>query len=97
MTTLVALEDAKAHLRVDTDDEDALITDKAAAATAIVLDYVKAADEAWTVDTVPSRIRAAILLVLTNLYANRGDGEAPTPLSQPVTDCLFGLRYPTFA
>lgn len=76
--TLVSLADGKAHLRVTHDWEDALIDDQLAAATDIVLDYVQTQpDPPWTAATVPPRVKAAILLVLEDLYVHRGADDAP--------------------
>ena len=74
---LVSLEQAKGHLRITTpdghpDDEDIQL--KLDQAEAIIRDYIKKADDpAWTAETAPPMIGAAILLMLGELYEHRGD------------------------
>jgi hypothetical protein len=79
MAALVTLAEAKQHLRrppdVESEDED--ITRKAAQASDIIRDYLAdRADETWTEVTVPTLVKAAVLLMLTHLYAHRGDDPA---------------------
>jgi hypothetical protein len=66
---LITLEQAKAELRIVTDDEDEDIQRRADQATAIVIDYLKdRANPLWDLDTVPGPVQAAIFVMLTNLY-----------------------------
>lgn len=102
MTLLVPLEDALVHLRYSSgeadDDLAADAEDKLEAAQEIVLAYLKAADDKWTAETAPKRVKSAIKLVLGNLWAFRGMGEdAPSPITVQVEDALIGLRDPTLA
>ncbi len=96
--TLVTLAEAKEHLRVLHDDEDTLIEAQADAATDIVLDYIERPGPidgpAWTQGTVPPLVRAAILLVLGSLYADREGGE---PISMAVASILRRYRDPALA
>lgn len=77
--TLITLTQAKQHLRIDTaagqpDDPDLQL--KIDQAEAIIRAYLKTRnDPAWTPATVPPAITAAILLLLTRLYEQRGDDE----------------------
>tara|TARA_R100001143_G_C3357653_1_gene133510 strand:+ start:1131 stop:1406 length:276 start_codon:yes stop_codon:yes gene_type:complete len=72
---VITLEQAKLHLRVDHDDEDAAITAMIDAATAAALDYLNM-DE--LPNPVPAPVQAAILLQVGDLYANRErQGERP--------------------
>ena len=67
---MLTLAETKLHLRVDHDDEDALITALMATATAACADYLNmpAAD---LVVAVPAPIKSAALLLVGDLYANR--------------------------
>jgi len=85
---LVSLTAVKAHLRLtgmtlDSATSADLVL-KIQQATAIVLDYIARPDddwiaeiEAWTEDTVPPSVQAAILLQVGELYRFRGDEEPP--------------------
>ncbi|MGY4332787.1 hypothetical protein ACVWWG_007204 [Bradyrhizobium sp. LB7.2] len=64
----ITLDQAKAHLNVTTDADDALLTDKLAAAKAWVLAYTAADPDA---DTSPAPIREAVLQLMAHLYQNR--------------------------
>src|SRR5689334_14817310 len=108
---LVDLEAAKAHLRVTTTAEDDDIGGKLEAATQVVVDYLtrahdtdwNAAMAAWTADTVPRTVRAAILVQLGELYRLRGDDAdagrqgATADLSPTVKALLMRYRDPGFA
>lgn len=77
--SLVSLDVAKGHLRVRDALHDADITLKSRQATDVILDYLKhGADPAWTADTVPLPVQAAILFYLTHLYEHRGDDMSPS-------------------
>jgi hypothetical protein len=76
---LVTLADAKVHLRIRDTDHDADVDAKRSAASAIVFRHLKQqADPAWTATTVPGDVKSAVLVLLTFLYQERGDGVAPT-------------------
>ncbi len=111
---LVTLRQAKQHLRLplDVTSDDADLTLKLAQAEALVLDYVTQNREdndawtvivdAWTSETVPVQIVAAILIQFAELYRFRGDDEqAPeTPyglLNTRVTALLHRLRDPALS
>lgn len=79
MATYVTLDEAKDHLRVTTNIEDADIQLKLDVAEAIILDYIKAAT--------PSNqtiFRGAVLLQCAELYRFRGD--SPGWEGQPMSD-----------
>jgi len=71
---LVTLATAKQHLRVYDDDHDPDITQKIAAASASIRDYLKDRnDPLWTDTTAPPWIGQSVLLLLAHLYEHRGD------------------------
>ena len=65
------LEQAKAHLRVEHTDEDALIQSMIQAATYSVADYLDMAHEDMELLAPPAPVEAAILLRVADLYENR--------------------------
>lgn len=71
---MVTLEELKAHLRIEHDHEDTLILTYQDAAEQAVRDYTGADFD----DPAPGPIRAAVLLMVGELYANRErSGERP--------------------
>jgi hypothetical protein len=105
MASLVTLTQAKAHLRVDHDLDDADIASKIEQASAIVLDYLKLQSEPseWTNASegsppgtgVPALIQAATLLIVGELYAKRE--ASADALSDGVRALLHRYRDPAFA
>lgn len=111
---IVTLEDAKAHLRVDHDLDDADINFKLEQASAIVVDYLKMPEGSWDIGgsgisgssggssgggLAPFQVKAAVLLVLGDLYKNREGEENKNEqalgyLSPAVTSLLHRLRDP---
>src|SRR5262245_3372578 len=82
---LVTLAQAKAHLRITTSDGDADLQLKLDAAQVHVLLWCsttprsKAIAEAWTAETVPPVVHAAILLKVGELDRRRGDDLEGAP------------------
>lgn len=78
-TSLISIEEAKAHLLITHDAFDDDIERKAEQATAIVLErcnstaYWRAITTDWDSETVPLSVKAAIFYVLTHLFKHRGD------------------------
>ena len=74
---MLTLTEAKLHLRVDHNDEDALIGALMATATAACADYLNMLP-ADLVVAVPAPIKSAALLLVGALYENRESmGERP--------------------
>lgn len=85
MTMLVSLEQAKIHQRIDNDDEDSDVELKIAAASAAVMEYLKAdgcadftdssgeviEDSAGIAVDVPKNVQGATLLMFGYLYKDR--------------------------
>lgn len=70
---LLSLEEARQHLRVDHEDDDSLITDYANAAALSALNYC---DLRLVPTGAEPVFKAATLLILGDLYANREDVPA---------------------
>ena len=75
---IVTLADAKDHLDVSHDARDVFIQTKIDDATAIVLEWLNynLPETPWDPADVPRPIRAAVLLVLADQFANRGTDDA---------------------
>lgn len=82
MAALLTLDEAKLHCRIDHDDEDSLLSSMIAAAAASVGDFINA-PEALD-DTAPAPVKAAALLLVGDLYANR-EALVERPLSKNPT------------
>ena len=82
MADLITLNQARLHLKLDVSDADLSL--KLEQAEAIVLNYIERSDDdgwtaeiaAWTDETVPRPVQAAILLQLGELFRFRGDDAA---------------------
>lgn len=93
MTPLINADEARRQLRLTTADLEnadraADVADKAAQATAIIVDYIEASDNEWTAEDVPLVIKAAILLMLTQLF----DDPANATVSKPIKNLLRRTR-----
>ena len=74
---MLTLQETKLHLRVDHNDEDALIEALMTTATAACADYLNM-DAADLVVAVPAPIKSAALLLVGALYEQReSQGERP--------------------
>lgn len=103
---LVTIEQVKAALRIDYDDADADLELKISQAEDIVLDFVQPKpDPAWTPDTVPGRVTAAIIIAISCLLDDTEEhlamlsglsGSNPDP-KNPIAALLWRLRDPTLA
>lgn len=93
MLALVTLEEAKAHLRILSDDEDPDIQLKVEAASDILLDYIKRPDAVWTESDAPPLVKAATLLMVRTLY----DDPAADPLNDAIIRILHRYRDPACA
>jgi hypothetical protein len=100
---LITLEQAKAHSRITTDEEDLDIDFKVSAASQIVMDYLKkkTVPEEWVENhspltiAAPFNIQAAVCLVFGDLYENR-ESATGNPLSNTVMSLLERYRDPAF-
>jgi hypothetical protein len=114
---LVSLDQLKEHLKLGTGSaQDDDLQTKLEVAQEMVLDYINqrldtaealvwgAAIEAWTDETAPKRVRAAILQMAAWLYKYRGDAAPqdapvldPGDLPRDVKMYLWRLRDPAIA
>lgn len=90
----VTLAEAKAHLRVDHDDENDLIGTYIAAATQSAADFIHRpipwTDGEGAPVEVPAPVKAAILLILGDLYAHReGRFVGTTQTDNPAVQMLL--------
>jgi|SRR5262245_10632256 len=74
---LVTLALAKLQLRITDTDHDEDVELRRQQATDAIAEYLEAAfDAAWTVDTVPSDVQQAILVLVSHFYER---GQVTTP------------------
>lgn len=102
MADLITLEQAKLHLRIDTDAEDNDLNLKIAAASQAIAQYLK-----WTVQPtpVPELVSQACLMLVGYMYRERdGSNESAVPsqygygyLPLGVTAILYSFRKPSLA
>ncbi|HJT96616.1 MAG TPA: head-tail connector protein [Mycobacterium sp.] len=97
VSPLVSIEDAKRHLRETanvTAQTDADIQAKLDQATAFVWRTCGSlADEDWDETTVPAPVYTAVLLHLSELYADRGDVERGKPFGEDTVRYLMAAGY----
>lgn len=78
----ISLADAKLHLRVDHDDEDAAITAMIGAAEQAAADYLNIASLSELEDSnadIPQPVMAAVLMLVGALYMNR-ESQSDRPI-----------------
>lgn len=93
----VTLDEAKAYLRVSSSDEDELIKNLIASATAIVQDIARFSDEEWEAseEKILIRVRIAILYTVAYLYEHREEADH-SQLNLTLRALLFGVRKEDF-
>lgn len=71
--TIISVEDAKAHLNLDTDDDNTLIAAKITAAEAWLANFIGNAldDDAAFPNGTPAPLLEAVRLLVGHLYENR--------------------------
>lgn len=103
----MTLAQAKQHLRLTEDASDEDVLSKMLQAADAVIDYLgDEAEDDWTPETAPPRVQAAVLIVLADLWRNRGDAGGASSAADRVPDgylpvqatrLLYRLRYPALA
>lgn len=93
----VTLDEAKTYLRVSSSDEDELIKNLIASATAIVQDIARFSDEEWEAseEKILIRMRIAILYTIAYLYEHREEADH-SQLNLTLRALLFGVRKEDF-
>jgi uncharacterized phage protein (predicted DNA packaging) len=79
MAEIVTLAEAKAHLRVDTADDDALITGLVEAATEMVESWLSR--DLYDAASTPRAIKVAITMIVAHWYINT-EAVAPEAMTQ---------------
>jgi hypothetical protein len=106
VVSLVSLDQAKDHLRVDHDDDDEDIFDKVEQASAIILDYLKLdtppiswgnlSGDSPPGTGVPKVVQSSVLLALGELH-NKREASEVNVLSEAVKNLLRRSRDPALA
>ena len=69
---IVTLEELKEHLRLQTNDEDSLLTTRLVQAQAAAEEYCR---EKWTAEDAPDTVRLAVLIMAAHLYEFRDSSD----------------------
>lgn len=97
MVALATVEETKRRVRIDDSDSDEDIEAMIDQASDIVTDYLKKPDHGWTDETVPDRIKSAVLLVVARLYLDREGQLEGGILSETVKALVHRDRDPALA
>ncbi|MDY2990600.1 MAG: head-tail connector protein [Hornefia butyriciproducens] len=86
---LVTLEEAKLYLRIDSDDEDSLVTNLISSAEALCKDVARLFSEELAEQSATTRV--AILYTIAYLYEHREEADYHE-LILMLRSLLFGVR-----
>lgn len=91
---IVTIEEARLHLRVTGNDEDSLIADFIGAAEAYIEKFLNMPVPGIVMNpqAVPKAIKVAALLIVTNLYENRGNDGTESVYNNAVNALLHPYR-----
>ena len=92
---IVTKDEAKAYLRIDGTENDAMIDQLLPAAEQTVKDVSRLSDEAFEASGNVGLIRVAILYTLSYLFDHREDANY-TELTIMIRSLLFGVREVKF-
>lgn len=87
---IVTPEELKAHLRIETDDEDNLLASLLAQAQAAACDYCHT--DFSEMDPAPEPVRLAVLLMASHFYENRENGSRSAYAT--MISAFHALLYP---
>ena len=85
---ILTIEEVKAHLRIQHDEEDELIEGFIAQAQAVAEDYCRLQFE----DTAPEPVRLAVLLMVSHYYENRDNPDRQVYMTMRIA--FENLLYP---
>ena len=85
---ILTVEQAKAHLRLQHDEEDAFLASLIWQAQAVAEDYCRLAFD----ETAPQAVRLAVLLMVSHYYENRDNPDKQTYLTMRMA--FENLLYP---
>ena len=85
---VVTVDEAKAHLRIDHDEEDAYIDGLIAKAQAVAEDYCRVSFS----DEAPEPVRLAVLLMVSHYYENRDNPDKQVYVTMRIA--FENLLYP---
>lgn len=85
---ILTIEEVKAHLRIQHDEEDELIEGFIAQAQAVAEDYCRVQFE----DTAPEPVQLAVLLMVSHYYENRDNPDRQVYMTMRIA--FENLLYP---
>lgn len=85
---ILTVEQAKAHLRLQHDEEDAFLASLISQAQAVAEDYCRLPFD----ETAPQAVRLAVLLMVSHYYENRDNPDKQTYLTMRMA--FENLLYP---
>ena len=85
---ILTIEEVKAHLRIQHDEEDELIEGFIAQAQAVAEDYCRVQFE----DTAPEPVRLAVLMMVSHYYENRDNPDRQVYMTMRIA--FENLLYP---
>ncbi len=86
---IITLEKAKAYLKVDSDDEDQIISDSIHVAEELTLNILRCQESDF--ETVPETVKQAALYCIASLYENREGSDMKSVLDM-MKLLLFAYR-----
>ena len=85
---VVTVDEARAHLRIDHDEEDAYLVGLIAKAQAVAEDYCRVSFS----DDAPEPVRLAVLLMVSHYYENRDNSDKQVYVTMRIA--FENLLYP---